>query len=550
MSQYQVKPMNHLKHAQVKWSLFLLVCVILLAACNQQSAPTSEIRVELIDGNVRRSYVYESAISVDEFLRRIDARVGELDRVSPSRFAQIEDGMTITIVRVSEEVSCFDDEFPFDTRRIPTDALDPGVEEVLQSGENGTRQTCERCIFEGGIQTSCSVTSETVIKEAKEQIIYYGTGGVDVPIVVEGKLAYISNGQAWFIEGNVRNRRPITTEGRLDGRIFDLSPNGRQLLFSRSSEALDDPDFTNELWAILDTGDPEPVRLLPDNVISGGWYPGENFTVSYSTAEPRTGFPGWEAYNDNYVMRIDSQTGETLDFNDVVGVNAIGIYSYWGAKYVWSPDGQKLAWSRADSIGLVDLKNNGDFTTLITFPHFDPALVANWVWQPEIMWSQDSSMLISTVHGTPYGGESPINSVVFNIAVVDPDRGLIIDEAIPLAGIWAQPRYSPIQQDAAGFPEYRIAYLQARDPLNSLGGDYDLVVADRDGSNPKRVFPPEGRPGMRPFNEQQTSLFIWSPSGTHIAIIYQGNLWIVEVSTGLAQQITTDGQASHPIWRS
>jgi hypothetical protein len=95
-----------------------------------------------------------------------------------------------------------------------------------------------------------------------------------------------------------------------------------------------------------------------------------------------------------------------------------------------------------------------------------------------------------------------------------------------------------------------VAYLQARDPLNSLGGEYDLVVADRDGSNPTVVFPPEGRPGIRPFNEIQPTEFEWSPAGTHIAIIYQGNLWIVEVDTRLAQQITTDGQASHPRWTS
>lgn len=527
----------------------VLLLGFVLAACTTGADQNEEIRVELIDGNVRRTYAYENPISVDEFLRRIGANVGDLDRVNPSRFTQIEDGMTITIVRVAEEVTCSEEEYPFETRRIPTDALDPGEEAIAQDGENGIMQTCERCIYENGVQTTCSVTSQTPIKEAKEQIIYYGTGGVDVPIVVEGKLAYTASGQAWLIEGNARNKRPLTTEGKLDGRVFDLSPNGRQLLFTRSTDDTTDPDFSNELWAILDTGNPEPLRLLPDNVISGAWFPGASFTISYSTAEPRTEFPGWEAYNDMYIMRIDSQTGETLDLEDVVGVNAIGIYSYWGATYEWSPDGKVLAWSRADSVGLVDLEK-GDFITLLTFPHFDPAIVANWVWQPEIHWSQDSTMLITTLHGAPYGGESPVNSVIFDIAVLSPERGLVINAAIPKAGIWAQPRYSPIQQNSAGFPEYQIAYLQARDPLNSLGGEYDLVVADRDGSNPRAIFPSDGRPGIRPFNEAQPTDFVWSPSGSHIAIIYQGNLWIVEVASGLAQQITTDGQASHPRWAS
>jgi hypothetical protein len=457
--------------------------------------------------------------------------------------------MTITIVRVTEEVVCSEGELPYQTRQIPTDALDPGDTEIAQTGTNGVLQTCQRCIYENTIQTACTTTSQTVLVEPKEEIIYFGTGGVDVPIVVEGKLAYISGGQAWFIEGNVRNKRPVTTEGRLDGRVFDLSPNGRQLLFTRLTEDTADPEFSNELWAVLNTGDPDPVRLLPDNVIQGAWYPSESFTVTYSTAEPRDSFPGWEAYNDIYTMRIDSQSGQTVDFQEVVGVNAIGIYSYWGTNYVWSPDGSQLAWSRADSVGLVDLEKK-DFVTLLEFPHFDPAIVANWVWQPEISWSRDSQILLTTIHGAPYGSESPINSVTFNMAALSPERNLVIDNLLNLTGIWAQPTYSPIRQDAAGFPDYEIAYLQSRDPLNSLGGEYDLVVADRDGSNPQKIFPPENHPGIRPFSEANPTEFVWSPSGAHIAVIYQGNLWIVEVATKLAQQITTDGQASHPRWTS
>jgi hypothetical protein len=527
---------------------FLVALLALLLACTppQDSSP-AEYRVELLDGNLRRTYVYDQQISVDEFLRRVQADMGDLDRVNPPPFTPIEDGMTITIVRVSEDVTCRDESLPYETRRIPTDALDPGVEEVAQVGQNGVQQLCQRCIFENGAQTTCTQTSQTVMQSPKEQIIYYGTGGVDVPIVVEGHLAYISGGQAWLIAGNVRNRQPMTTAGGLDGRVFDLSPGGRQLLFSRRTESTADPDFANELWAVMDTANPNPVRLLPDNVLSGAWYPGASYTLSYSTAEPREGFPGWEAYNDLYLMRLDSRTGETLNVEAVVDVNAIGIYSYWGTQYQWSPDGQRLAWARADSLGLVDLEE-GEFITLASFPHFDPAIVANWVWQPKLSWSYDSQILISTLHGPPYGGESPVNSVVFDLAVLAPERNFLLEKFIPLAGIWSAPQYSPLRQDGAGFPDYQIAYLQARDPLNSLGGEYDLVVADRDGSNPQVIFPPDNRAGLRPFNETQATEWAWSPSGSHIAIIYQGNLWIVEVASQLTQQITTDGQSSKPRW--
>lgn len=525
----------------------LLALCCLLVACNQLTPGTTEIRVELVDGNIRSTYIHDEAVSVGEFLNEIQVEIGDLDRVEPRLFAQIEDGITITIVRVREDIVCREEEFAYDTRRLPSEALDPGIEQIAQAGENGIQRICERCIYENENPSTCVPNSETVIQDPKEEIIFFGTGSNDVPIIVEGKLAYIANEQAWIVEGNTRNRRQLTTDGRLDGRVFDLSADGRQLLYTRYTATEDDPDFTNELWAILDTGAPQPVRLLPDNVISGQWMPNEPFTISYSTAEPSDSFPGWDAFNDMYIMRIDTQTGETLSLNDIVRQNSIGLYTYWGTNYVWSPDGQSLAWSQADKVGLVDL-DNGDFVTLLEFPHFEPAISDGWVWQPNISWSQDSETLITTVHGNPFGGEAAENSVVFDIAAVSPDRSLIIDDLIPRSGIWASPVYSPIRTDAAGFPDYQIAYLQSREPLNSLGGEYDLMVVDRDGSNPRVVFPPEGRIGLDPFEADVRDMFVWSPNGTHLAVIYQGNLWVIEVSTGLAQQVTIDGQASSPRW--
>ncbi len=528
--------------------LFLLLLCLVVVACDDSSVPTgeSDLRVEVIDGNVRRTYISKEKVSVDEFLQKANIVINDLDRIEPSRFTLLEDGITITIVRGTEETNCFEEDYAFETRRIPTDSLNPGEEVIGQAGANGTMRICERCIFENGVQTACSITSQTPIQEAVEQIVYYGTGGVDVPILFEGKLAYISNGQAWFIEENTRNRRALTTEGLLDGRVFDLSPNGRQLLYSRATESKEDLEFTNELWAILDTGNPSPVRLLPDNVLTAEWMPNDNFAVSYSTANPTNAFPGYEAYNDVYIMQINSQTGQSIDFQNVVAENALGAYSFWGTRYQWSPDGTKLAWSRADSVGTVNLED-GEYTTLLSFPEFAPALSANWVWQPEIHWSYDSRWLLTTIHGAPYSTESAENSIIFDIAVLDPQNGLLLDKFLPQTGLWAAPRFSPIRQDAAGFPDYEIAFLQARDPLNSLGGEYDLVVADRDGSNPRKIFPQADRPGIRPFNEANTE-FVWSPSGTHLAVIYQGNLWLIEVASGLAQQITIDGQASHPRW--
>jgi hypothetical protein len=110
--------------------------------------------------------------------------------------------------------------------------------------------------------------------------------------------------------------------------------------------------------------------------------------------------------------------------------------------------------------------------------------------------------------------------------------------------MWSTPTYSPQFESESIYPGGYMAYLQAREWQESRSGEYDLIVADRDGSNARRVFPPHDQPGLR----AQVGELAWSPDGRQIALIYQGNLWVVDVETGLADQLTQGGGASRPVW--
>jgi hypothetical protein len=73
-------------------------------------------------------------------------------------------------------------------------------------------------------------------------------------------------------------------------------------------------------------------------------------------------------------------------------------------------------------------------------------------------------------------------------------------------------------------------------------------VMDRDGSNRQALFPAEGLPGL----EVQTPL--WSPApgaggSDFIAVMYQGNLWLVDSASGAAQQVTGDGLITRMDWK-
>ena len=134
---------------------------------------------------------------------------------------------------------------------------------------------------------------------------------------------------------------------------------------------------------------------------------------------------------------------------------------------------------------------------------------------------------------------------MFDVAVVAID-GTLTANIAERTGIWSIPQYSPevISEDSQ-FPIGYIAYLKARQWEDSRTGEYDLVVADRDGSNERVIFPPSTQqPGL----SAQIGELAWSPDGQQVAFIYLGNLWIIDVESEVAHQLTVDGGASRPVW--
>ncbi len=93
-----------------------------------------------------------------------------------------------------------------------------------------------------------------------------------------------------------------------------------------------------------------------------------------------------------------------------------------------------------------------------------------------------------------------------------------------------------------------LGYLQASFPQESDASPYRLKVMDVDGSDEKELFPREGATGMLPQVVQ------WQPSGSGtesilIAVVYLGNIWLVDVNTGNLQQITGDGLTEMISWK-
>ncbi|MEP7285764.1 MAG: G5 domain-containing protein [Chloroflexota bacterium] len=535
--------------------IVLLAALIgMLAGCRVDAQNAADLRVRVVVDGKELVFQASGRVTVGQFLQQTDIRLGELDRVNPPEFSPITDNMLITIVRVRDDVVCNDEVVPYETQYLASPDLPSGTTKILQAGSNGTQRVCADVIFEDGVEKSRTPGNPTITSQPSAEIIARGVDKTKIePITINGLLAYIIEGQARVIDGNSLNDRALPTGGNLDGHVFALSPGGRQLLFTRKSDGTPTPENYNELWVLLDTSDPAatPVRLTAlDNVLTADWVPGQPYTFSYSTLQPREQAPGYQALNDLNIARIDSRTGKVVKATPVVKSRPTGVYSLWGTVFRWSPDGKSLAWGQADGAGLVDLKA-GVYKKLFDFRVYSTTLSRNWVWLPDLTWSATSDLLAATIHGKPLGSEPEETSPVFNVALTqakDQAAGLFSVDLVPQAGMWAAPEFSPLLDSTSDYQQGYIAYLKARNPIDSVSSEYDLVVADRDGSNARIVFPGKDKPGIKPLDNLFGNEISWSPDGRQVALIYQGDMWLIEVESGRANQVTVVGKAHHVRW--
>lgn len=505
--------------------LVLLGVLGLLIACGGE-APGLDVELQL-DGLER--VIHTQAATVAELLREQGVSVRELDRVAPPTWTELKPSMIIRVTRVEERFEVATSSLPYGHRTVRDEALPIGESKLVQLGANGIEELTFRILAEDGKEISRTLTRRTTVKPPVDEIAVVGAKGSLPAVPITGTLVYASGGNAWLVRETTAGRRPLTSEGDLDLRAFALSPDGAQLVFTRSVPDGDDSPL-NTLW-LLDTmiiG--EPARQLPfEGVLFAAWSP-DGQRLALSTAERSTGAPGWRANNDLWVAESPGFS-PTL----VVSPSSTALYSWWGETFRWAPDGQRLAYGNASEIGIIDLRS-GTRRTLVEFPTYNSR--SSWVWTPVPNWSPDGRFLVAAVHG-PSGREAPEDSPLFDIWAIGVDSGLTIPLARE-AGMWATPTWSPTSFGNA--PECDIAFGVAELPAHSQYSRYLLYVVDRDGSNRHPLFAGEDGVWLDVLD------FAWSPDGKALVVVRQGDLVLVDVSTGKSSPVTSDGNSSRPVW--
>ena len=519
-------------------------CILLyagfLSGCTSPHATAGLIEVEIeVEAT---SYVVQipSGSTVQQSIETAGLELGSLDRVNPPSYTVVEQGSIIIITPVQELFEIEQIVIPFDRQTIRNEALPEGERRLLQPGKNGIQEITYRILIEAGEETSRAPVKNAILEEPIPEIVMIGTQAAHTPLPIEGILVFVSGGNAWLVEGNSGNRQPIVLTGDLDGRILQVSPDTKWLLYSRTLN--DDDDAINALWvSSLDNPDFEPIDLGVQNVVHfAEWIPeSPSFTITYSTVEPSPAAPGWQANNDLQSVTFTA-SGRALRPRVMIESNSGGQYGWWGTDYAWGSDSNYLAYMRADSIGLIDLERNR-FEPLAEITPYQT--LSDWAWVPGLAWGHDNQTIYYVDHGDPIGLESPQASPIFNL-IGRSYRGGISLNLVERTGLFAYPSVSPIIDVITIEISYQVAFLQAITPLESQESNYRLVVMDRDGSNLRVLFPPLGEQGLAPSEPA------WSPSGDRIAVLYRGDIWIVDVESGLGQPLTADGQAMSYDWSS
>ena len=590
---------RHVNSGNAWWpwrSWLLAACLVSLAACAAplRSLPTATtltpatINVVITADGKTRTYALAPDLTVREAIDKLNIPLADADRITPPPYTRISDGLAIKITRVTETYEVEKAVLPFTSQIVRRDDRPEGEQRLLQAGVNGEEEITYRSVFEDGTQVSRSIVKRTVIKPAAPEIIVVGSQPSFTLVPISGTLAYINGRNAWIMRQNSGQRLPITTSGDLDGKIFELSPDGAWLLCSRQVTDTTSSDF-NTLWAIpipapvtplsgaqaaatiqvtataqVSIAAPlaavQPISLPVTNIpFYAEWVPtltpplssteAQTRTIAYSNAFKIPRPPGWQANNNllltSWWTEQDPKTKkEHLVFTttQVLDTSLWGTYGWWGTGFALSPDGSKIAFARTDAIGLIDLNTQAQ-SELAAYTAYNTH--GDWAWFPPLRWGPDGGYLYTLVHAGPVSLELPEDSPAFDLVAISPQSGLQL-KLVARAGMFANPVPSPIQVTSAGEHSFQVAFLQATDPnADSSKSRYRLGVIDRDGSNLRFIFPPEGLPGL-PANEKVT----WSPDGRRLAVIYEGNLWLVDVETGISQQLTGDGLSAKVVWGS
>jgi hypothetical protein len=505
----------------------ILSFALLLAACGPLPAP-DQVNVTILSDGETHTVTLPQDQTVRDALKAASITLGELDRVRPPETTSVQSGLTITVTRIVQQTEFVTQTVPFETQTV-RDASIPSGATKLQAGRNGTLQITYRMTYEDGQQVARDEISRDLIAAPIPEILLVGIQGAFSTAPFSGTIVYLSNNNAYVMREVSGNKRPLTTDGDLDGHVFALSPDGDWLLYTRAVTRT-----FNSLWLVDTTlAKPEPKALNIDGVLWADFAP-DGKSIAYSRADPAPGLPGWKALNDLSILPFNG--GKPGAAKQIVKPTSNVIYAWWGTTYAWSPDSTRLVYANTEAIGVISPTARLTRTNvLIDFAPFNTR--STWAWTPAPAWSPDGRFIVSTIHSPSPTGEADEDSPAFDVAALIVS-GTLQPRLALNTGMWGAPLWL-----RGGSASSKIIFGVAETPYASEASRYRLYTMDRDGSNRTLLFPDANSVGIDGLPD-----FVASPDDRNLLIAYQGDLYVINLITNTVRRLTAEGSISKPRW--
>lgn len=118
------------------------------------------------------------AVTVADLLKEAAVELGPKDALSVDPSAPVTPGISVKVVRKTQQTKVVREEIPFDIERENDRTMMVGESKVVQEGVPGVKEVQQVTYFEDGKEVASEVIGETVVSEPVNQVLAVGTGGV------------------------------------------------------------------------------------------------------------------------------------------------------------------------------------------------------------------------------------------------------------------------------------------------------------------------------------------------------------------------------------
>ena len=355
------------------------------------------------------------------------------------------------------------------------------------------------------------------------------------------KVAFYSKNAIWVMPVSPETGRSTGPPRKLlDGKYryqsnVSWSPDGENLAFQREDE-----EISGDIWTIsVRDGSLTQITRTPEREHAPAWSP-DGKTIAYGKSGKKQGLGLWISSVDGETARkiIDSDYRcapiwspdgkwiflyETLRFIRLADKKEYSLTTpeEVGAFFSWSPDGKKMLFSRPsyDYTSILKVVSSSGGSTLQLGRELG-------LWPYVHFWSPDSKMIITK-------GGYPIDMKYFD------DLAFWI---IPLAG--GDVLQLELNVSVIGKPQPRSLSPDCKRLLFFVEqgeGKEDLYVAPVSLEDARTTGPAVmvfGGRDKKPVGYGKMDEWAWSPDGSKLALIHDGDIWITSAEEGKPVRIT------------